>query len=44
MRAFIIILTLAALPLTACNTVQGIGNDMASAGNTISKTARNAKR
>jgi predicted small secreted protein len=31
------------LLVTACNTIQGAGEDVASAGNTVAKTADQAK-
>ncbi|WP_326524745.1 entericidin EcnA/B family protein [Sphingomonas sp.] len=44
MRKFVAALTLAgALALGACNTVEGVGRDVASAGNTVAKTADGAK-
>ncbi|MBO9714314.1 entericidin A/B family lipoprotein [Sphingomonas sp.] len=33
----------AALLLTACNTVEGVGKDVRSAGDTVAKTADDAK-
>ncbi len=33
-----------ALSLTACNTVQGVGQDIESIGRGIDKTSENAKR
>ena len=32
-----------ALMVSACNTVEGVGRDVSSAGNTVAKTADNAK-
>lgn len=32
-----------ALMLSACNTVEGVGKDVKSAGNTVAKTADDAK-
>lgn len=32
-----------ALLITACNTVEGVGRDVSSAGNTVAKTADGAK-
>jgi predicted small secreted protein len=32
-----------ALMVSACNTVHGVGKDVASAGNTVAKTADDAK-
>ncbi len=34
---------LSALALTACNTTEGVGNDIEAAGDAISDTARDAK-
>lgn len=34
---------LAALALSACNTIEGIGRDVSSAGDTVAKTADGAK-
>lgn len=44
MRKIITAVTLAgALALGACNTVEGVGRDVSSAGNTVAKTANDAK-
>jgi predicted small secreted protein len=32
-----------ALLVSACNTVEGVGRDVSSAGNTVAKTADDAK-
>ena len=32
-----------ALILSACNTIEGVGKDVSSAGNTVAKTANDAK-
>jgi predicted small secreted protein len=32
-----------ALLVSACNTVEGVGRDVSSAGNTVAKTANDAK-
>ncbi|WP_322963188.1 entericidin A/B family lipoprotein [Sphingomonas fuzhouensis] len=32
-----------ALMVSACNTVEGVGRDVSSAGNTVAKTANDAK-
>ena len=32
-----------ALLISACNTVEGVGRDVSSAGNTVAKTADDAK-
>lgn len=43
-RALIIAsLALAALSVTACNTVEGVGKDIKSAGKAIEKSANGAK-
>ena len=34
----------ALLALTACNTIEGVGRDLTSAGDTIAGAAENAKR
>lgn len=34
--AFILLITLSALSLSACNTFRGIGRDLSAAGNAIS--------
>jgi len=38
------LMSLASLALTACNTVQGVGRDMASAGEKIQSEAQEHKR
>lgn len=38
-RIFGIALAAGALMLTACNTVEGVGKDVSSAGDTVAKTA-----
>jgi predicted small secreted protein len=44
MRKIIAAVTLAsALALGACNTVEGVGRDVSSAGDTVAKTADDAK-
>ncbi|UIJ47017.1 entericidin A/B family lipoprotein [Sphingomonas cannabina] len=44
MRKITAALALAAtLALGACNTVEGVGRDVSSAGNTVAKTANDAK-
>ncbi len=40
---FAAFLGLSALALTACNTTQGVGEDIEAAGDAISDTARDAK-
>ena len=44
MRKIVAAATLAsALILGACNTIEGAGKDVSSAGNTVAKTANDAK-
>ena len=44
MRKFIAALTVAgALAVSACNTVEGVGKDVSSAGDTVAKTAEKSK-
>jgi len=44
MRKFVIVAALAAsFALSACNTVEGAGKDMQSAGNAVENTAQEAK-
>jgi len=44
MRKILTALTLVgALAVSACNTVEGVGRDVASAGNTVARTADDAK-
>ncbi len=44
MRKIIAALTVAsALAVSACNTVEGVGKDVSSAGETVAKTADGAK-
>ncbi|HEY9216884.1 MAG TPA: entericidin A/B family lipoprotein [Phenylobacterium sp.] len=38
-----LLLTVAALILAACNTVEGVGKDMSAAGSAVADTARDAK-
>jgi entericidin B len=40
---FVALVGLGALALTACNTTQGVGEDIEAAGDAISDTARDAK-
>lgn len=40
---FAFILAATALTLGACNTVEGVGKDVSSAGDTVAKTANDAK-
>jgi predicted small secreted protein len=42
MRKFVV-LALTGLALAACNTVEGVGRDVSSAGDTVAKTADDAK-
>lgn len=39
----LVVLAIAGLALTACNTVEGVGRDVSSAGDTVAKTADDAK-
>jgi predicted small secreted protein len=44
MRKFIgLAIATGALMLAACNTVEGVGKDVSSAGNTVAKTADKSK-
>lgn len=44
MRKLIVLAGLAsALAVSACNTVEGVGRDVSSAGDTVAKTADGAK-
>jgi predicted small secreted protein len=44
MRKFIILATaVATLAIAACNTVEGAGKDVSSAGHAVTDTARDAK-
>ena len=44
MRKFVQLAVVAgALLVSACNTVEGVGKDVKSAGNTVAKTADDAK-
>jgi len=44
MRKFFVTATLlGALAVSACNTVEGVGRDVSSAGDTVAKTADDAK-
>ncbi len=44
MRKILTALTLVgALAITACNTVEGVGKDVSSAGDTVAKTADKSK-
>jgi predicted small secreted protein len=38
-----ILLTIAALVLAACNTVEGVGRDLEAAGGAVADTARDTK-
>ena len=45
MRKIIILaVTAAALLVSACNTIEGVGRDVASAGRAVSDTARDVKK
>lgn len=39
----ILVVALAGLALSACNTIEGVGKDVKSAGDTVAKTADGAK-
>ena len=39
----LVALAVAGLVLSACNTVEGVGRDVSSAGDTVAKTADGAK-
>jgi len=41
--AIIVVAVAAAFGLSACNTVEGAGKDVSSAGKAVSKTARDVK-
>jgi predicted small secreted protein len=43
MRALTLLLLTGCLALAACNTIQGAGEDVASVGHTVAKTANSAK-
>ncbi|WP_112383462.1 entericidin A/B family lipoprotein [Sphingomonas carotinifaciens] len=44
MRKFVgLALVAGALMVSACNTVEGVGRDVGSAGDTVAKTANDAK-
>ena len=44
MRTILILATMAAaLMVSACNTVEGVGRDMSAAGRAVSDTAKDAK-
>jgi len=44
MRKIVLLMVVAAgLALAACNTVEGAGKDVSSAGNAVTDTARDAK-
>ncbi len=42
-KLFGIAVVAGALLVSACNTVEGVGRDVSSAGNTVAKTADDAK-
>lgn len=42
-KIFVLVAAAAALTTAACNTVEGVGRDVSSAGNTVAKTADDAK-
>lgn len=39
----LLVVALAGLALSACNTIEGVGKDVKSAGDTVAKTADGAK-
>ncbi len=39
----LVVLAIAGLALSACNTIEGVGRDVSSAGSTVAKTADDAK-
>jgi predicted small secreted protein len=41
--ASVAVLTLVALSLAACNTIEGVGKDVKAAGGAVEKTARDTK-
>lgn len=42
-KLFILMVATAALAVSACNTVEGAGKDVSSAGHAVTETARDAK-
>ena len=42
-KMFGMLVVTGALLVSACNTVEGVGRDVSSAGNTVAKTADDAK-
>lgn len=44
MRKLIVLAAATALMVAACNTVSGMGKDVAAAGHAVSKTADDAKK
>ncbi|GAA0642450.1 entericidin EcnA/B family protein [Brevundimonas lenta] len=42
-KIFILVATAAALTVAACNTVSGVGQDAAAAGNAVTTAAEDAK-
>ncbi|GAA0668400.1 putative small secreted protein [Sphingomonas insulae] len=42
-KVFGMIIVAGALMVSACNTVEGVGKDVSSAGSTVAKTADHAK-
>ena len=43
-RFLLVMLCFAAVPLTACNTIEGVGEDIEASGEFISDTADDARR
>ncbi|MBR0551105.1 entericidin A/B family lipoprotein [Stakelama marina] len=43
MRAWAMLLIAGAVVLSGCNTIEGVGRDVQSVGNTVAKTANGAK-
>ena len=42
-KLFILLVATAAMAVSACNTVEGAGKDVSSAGHAVTDTARDAK-
>ena len=42
-KLFILLVATAAMAVSACNTVEGAGKDVSSAGKAVSETAKDAK-
>ena len=43
-KLFILLVATAAMAVSACNTVEGAGKDVSSAGHAVTDTAQDAKR